>query len=101
MIDDHESCVQYNMRLFDRDGHTFRLMACKDHGLCWVSKLQIKSPFEAHLHAVHLMKMNVLEYQIWILDENANDVILPLPDIWDRYEAIRDIQKKRYQEIMG
>lgn len=90
MINDHETCVQYNKRLFDRNGHTFRLMACEDHGGVWVSKLQIKTPFEAHLHAIRLMQENVLEYQIWILDETVGDVILPLPDIWERYEQIKE-----------
>lgn len=89
MIDDHATCISYRERLFDRDGHTFRLMACKDHGQLWVSKLQIKTPFEAHLHAINLMRSNALDYQIWILDETTNDAILPLPDIWDRYEGIR------------
>lgn len=89
MIDDHETCVTYRERLFDRDGHTFRLIACKDHGETWVSKMQIKTPFEAHLYAMHLMNANVLEYQIWILDETTNDTILPLPDIWDRYDALK------------
>lgn len=97
MIDDHETCIIYKERLFDRDGHTFRLMACKDHGGTWISKLQIKTPFEAHLHAMHLMKENVLEYQIWILDETTDDAILPLVDIWDRYDAI----KKRKMTIGG
>jgi hypothetical protein len=68
-------------------------MACKDHGEAWVSELQIKTPFEAHLHAMTLMKGNVLEYQIWILDETANDAILPLPDIIERYEAIKRIKR--------
>ena len=89
MIDDHEACVLYKERLFDRDGHTFRLMACKDHGQMWISKMQIKTPFEAHLHAMHLMNANSLEYQIWILDETAGDVILPLVDIWERYDQIK------------
>ena len=97
MIDDHETCIIYKERLFDRDGHTFRLMACKDHGETWVSKLQIKTPVEAHLHAMHLMKENALEYQIWILDETVDDAILPLVDIWDRYDAI----KKRKMTIGG
>ena len=96
MIDDHETCVIYRERLFNRDGHTFRLMACKDHGETWISKLQIKTPFEAHLHAMHLMKENVLEYQIWILDETTDDTILPLVDIWDRYDAIK--KRKTAQE---
>ncbi len=96
MIDDHETCVIYRERLFNRDGHTFRLMACKDHGETWISKLQIKTPFEAHLHAMHLMKENVLEYQIWILDETTDDAILPLVDIRDRYDAIK--KRKTAQE---
>lgn len=95
MIDDHETCMLYRERLFDRDGHTFRLIACKDHGEMWTSELQIKTPFEAHLHAMYLMERNVLEYQIWILDETANDVILPLLDIWDRYNTIK---QRRMQE---
>ena len=57
MIDDHETCVMYKERLFNRDGHTFRLMACKDHGATWISELQIKTPFEAHLHAMRLMNI--------------------------------------------
>lgn len=92
MIDDHASCVLYKERLFDRDGHTFRLIACRDHGITWTSKMQIKTPFEAHLHAMYLMENNALEYQIWILDETANDGILPLPDIWDRYNEIKRIK---------
>ncbi len=97
MIDDHETCIMYRERLFNRDGHTFRLIACRDHGETWVSKLQIKTPFEAHLHAIHLMEANALEYQIWILDETTNDAILPLWDIWDRYDVIK--QKKMALEV--
>jgi hypothetical protein len=64
-------------------------MACKDHGETWISKLQIKTPFEAHLHAMRLMNDNALEYQIWILDETTNDAFLPLADIWGRYDEIK------------
>ncbi len=92
MIDDHETCVMYRERLFDRVGHTFRLIACKNHGETWISKMQIKTPFEAHLHAMYLMKENALEYQIWILDETSNTGILPLNDIWDRYNAIKQMK---------
>ena len=84
----HETCVMYKERLFDRNGHTFRLMAVKDHGETWVSQLQIKSPFEAHLHATSLMKNNALEYQIWIVDETTNEGILPLQDICLRYNRL-------------
>lgn len=89
MTDDHETCVMYKERLFNRDGHTFRLMACKDHGETWISELQIKTPFEAHLHAMRLMNDNALEYQIWILDETTDDAVLPLRDILNRYDEIK------------
>ena len=98
MMDDHGTCVLYRERIFNREGHTFRLIAFKDHGGTWVSKLQIKTPFEAHLHAVLLMIENVLEYQIWILDETTDEAMLPLLDIVDRYNVIK--QRKMALEDM-